>query len=147
MPLNCKNILAEDVVKFFEYEIDGMGKSDGHFRNEGVPDSIRQSREWKFCELTEQEFMNLTIPDNQKPLLKDKINMQFDSDLDYFVKKNLKILESGNDLSPLIVRIMLPSENPESSFFIEDGAHRAITLGVYFKSKSYKPVKAYIGQR
>lgn len=147
MPSNCKSTSIEDVIKFFEDDIDGIGKHNGYSRNEGVSESIRQCRIWVLCELTEDEFTRLTIPDNQKKLLKDKIKMGFDSDLNTFVKEKLKILESGKELPPLIVRHMLPGENLESSFYIEDGAHRAITLGVYFKDKPYKSIRAYIGQR
>lgn len=145
MPQNCISVSAESLIDFFVEEMGGTGKYDGFPRNEYLPEMLHRYKNWRLCELTEDEFMRLTIPDEDKFLLKDKINKNFDSDLKKFVDDKLKLINSGKELPPLIVREMLPGENSKSSFYIEDGAHRAITLGVYFKSSQYKSVKAYIG--
>ena len=50
MPINCRSVSVEDVIKFPEGDIDGTGKHGGHLRNEGIPDSIRQFQNWEFCE-------------------------------------------------------------------------------------------------
>jgi hypothetical protein len=147
MPQNCSSVSIEEVVNYFDEEIDGMGKRDGHPRNEGVPDSIRLWRKAELCELTEEEFLHLTIPDHEKPLLKDKIKMDFDQDLDSFIQDKLKSFDLELNPHILIVRSMLEGENTESSFYIEDGAHTSIALGVYFSKNGYRPVKAYIGSR
>lgn len=147
MTKNCKDMSINEVIHFFSVEIDGMGKLDGHPRNEGVPSSISLCSQWSFCELDEDEFFRLTIPDNEKLLIREKIEKEFDSDLKQFIEEKLKLLESGEELPPLIIRTMFPTENQNSSYYIEDGAHRAITLGVYFKNNPYKPVKCYVGWR
>ena len=122
MPINCKLVTIDDVLKFFEEEIDGMGKKDGYPRNEGVPDSLRLAPTWEFCELTEDEFRNLEIPDGTDTLIQNKDK----SSVDGFVKKNIEerveLLKSGTQLPPLIVRTRLSFDNPEASFYIEDGA-------------------------
>ena len=146
MPINCKSVSVEDVIKFFEDDIDGIGKHGGHLRNEGIPDSIRQFQNWEFCELTEDEFKLLVIPDGTRTLIKDKDN------LEGFTKKNVEErveqLLSGRDLDPLIVTEPQSGEGPEeASFYIKDGSKRAIALKVYFGIKPYKSVKAYIGKR
>lgn len=145
MPQNCVSVSTESVVNFFVEEIGGTGKYDGFPRNEYLAEILKRYKDWKLCELTEDEFMRLTIPDGEKLLLKDKIKKDFDSDLQIFVDEKLKLINSGKELPPLIVREMLNGENLTSSFYIEDGAHRAITLGVFFNDHSYKPVKAYAG--
>lgn len=146
MPNNCKPISVEDVVKFFEEDIDGMGKHGSHPRNQAIPSSIREFEYWEFGDLTKDEFMQLIIPDGSRTLIKDK------DDLGGFTKKNVeervKLLLSGRDLDPLIVTVPLPGEGPaEASFYIKDGAKRAIAYKIYFGIKPYKTVKAYIGKR
>jgi len=146
MPINCKSVSVEDVIKFFEDDIDGIGKHGGHLRNEGIPNSIRQFQSWKFCELTEDEFNLLVIPDGTRTLIKDKTNQEG------FTKKNvgerLKQLQSGEDLDPLIVTELLPEEGPSgASFYIKDGAKRAIAYKIYFENKPYRTVKAYFGKK
>ncbi len=147
MPINSKIVRVEDVIKFFEEDIDGMGKRGGHPRNEGVPNSIRQSKVWQFCELTEYEFRRLTIPDGTGTLIKDKD----DTTIDGFVKNNIfervELLKSGMELSPLIIRELLPWDPQEASFYIEDGAKRAIAYKLFFESYPYKTVKAFIGRK
>ena len=57
-------------------------------------------------------------------------------------------LRSGKDLDPLIVTELLPEEGPLNvSFYIKDGAKRAIAYKIYFESKPYKTVKAYFGRK
>lgn len=147
MPLNCKTVKVEEVIKFFEEDIDGMGNQDGHPRNEGVSDSIRQSQVWQFCELTKDEFRRLIIPDGTGTLIKDKD----DTTIDGFVKNNIfervELLKSGTELSPLIIRELLPWDPQEASFYIEDGAKRAIAYKFFFESYPYKAVKAFIGKK
>lgn len=147
MAKNCQKVSVNDVINFFCNEIDGMGRLDGCPRNEGVPTSIGLSNDWYLCELEGDEFFRLTIPDKDKLLIREKVEKEFDPDLKRFVKEKIELLETGKDVPPLIVRTMLPSENPNSSYYIEDGAHRAISLGVFFNKNSYRPVKAYIGRR
>ena len=146
MPINCKFVSVEDVIKFFEDDIDGIGKHGGHLRNEGIPDSIRQFQNWEFCELTENEFNLLVIPDGTRTLIKDK------TDLDGFTKKNvgerLEKLQSSEDLDPLIVTELLPEDDPSGvSFYIKDGAKRAIAYKIYFENMPYRTVKTYLGKR
>ncbi len=138
MPNNCKAITTENVAKFFLDEIDGTGNNT---RNQGVAESIRLWIKASLCELTEDEFMRLEIPDGTKTLIKDKKNSNENSD-------NLLIeLRKGNRFKPLIIRNNLPGHSEQASFYIEDGAHRAIALKFYFDENSYFPVSAYIGQR
>lgn len=146
MPVNCKPRLTGDVVKFFE-DIDGMGKHDGYPRNEGVPSSIKQSQSWKFCELTEDEFMRLEIPDSTGTLIKNKDGASLGGLTKSNIKERVEMLKSGGDLAPLIVRELLPGDNKDASFYIEDGAKRAIAFKVYFESNPYRIVKSYIGKR
>jgi len=146
MPINCKSVSVEDVITFFEDDIDGIGKHGGHPRNEGILDSIRQFQNWEFCELTENEFNLLVISDGTRTLIKDK------TDLDGFTKKNveerLEKLQSGEDLDPLIVTELLPEEGPSgASFYIKDGAKRVIAYKIYFENKPYRNVKAYFGKK
>lgn len=145
MPINCKAISVEKVIKFFEDDIGGMGKHGSYPRNQGIYDSIKQFKNWEFCELTKEEFMLLIIPDGTRTLIKDKDN------LEGFTKKNVEErveqLLSGRDLDPLIVTEPQPGEgSAEASFYIKDGSKRAIALKVYFESRPYKSVKAYIGK-
>lgn len=150
MPNNCKTVDLKDVVKFFVEEIDGMGKFDGYPRNEGVPDSLVLSREWQMCELTQDEFLHLNIPDGTNTLIKDKDDTKLDAIVESNVVQRMKILNrGGGDLPALIVRTKLLAldEPEESSYYIEDGAKRAITFKRYFKENPYKPVRAYIGKR
>lgn len=141
MPFNCKITSVAEAINFFEVEIDGMGKNDGFPRNEGVPDSIRLWRSAQLCELTQDEFLRLEIPDGSKMLLRDK------NELNPYSAMQLEKLKQGKDFYPLIVRGRLPGDADNSSFYIEDGAHRAIALKFYFENNAYKPVKVYIGFR
>jgi len=146
MPLSCKTVTLTEVIKFFVIDIDGMGIHNGFLRNLGTPASLERCGEWRFCELIEDEFMHLTIPDGTKTLIKDKKLGTTEGNSKSTILKYLKTLKTGNDISPLIVRSMLQGEREDSSFYIEDGAHRAIALKVYFESNPYKLVKAYIGK-
>lgn len=145
--MNCQNVTVEDVIQFFDEGIDGMGKKDGVPRNQGVPDSLRLAQSWQLCELTEDEFKRLEIPDRTHTLIKDKDCQSLDLVVKTNVASRVKDLESGKDLAPLIVRTRLSTDNESSSFYIEDGAKRAISLKCYFENHPYKPVKAYVGQR
>lgn len=147
MPLNCKTITLAEVVKFFVIDIDGMGIRDGFLRNLDTPGSLERCREWVFCELTEDEFAHLTIPDGTSTLIKDKELDTNEGNSKSTILKYLENLKMGNDIPPLIVRSVLQGEREGSSFYIKDGAHRAIALKVYFESNSYKSVKAYVGRR
>lgn len=146
MPSEQVMVQTEDVIKFFEEEIDGMGKKDGIPRNQDVPNSIRQSKSWQFCNLSEDEFKRLIIPDDTKMLIKDKGK----NTLSGFVKKNveerLALLESGADLPPLIVRELLLGDPKNGSFYIEDGAKRAIAYKLFFDKHPYKAVRSYVGR-
>ena len=147
MPINCRLVSVEDVVNFFEEGIDGMGKHDEHPRNEEVPDSLRQSQSWEFCELTEDEFMRLEIQDGTHTLIKDKDGASLEGLTKSSVNEQVEMLRSGKNLSPLIIRTRLPINAKGASFYMEDGAKRAIAFKVYFASNSYKTVKSYIGTR
>ncbi len=147
MPINCKDVSIEYVIQFFEDDIDGMGKHDGHPRNEGVPDSLRQSQSWEFCELMENEFMRLEIPDGTGTLIKNKDEASLEGLTKTNAEELVEILNSGKSLPPLIVRTRLQGDSEDSSFYIEDGAKRAIALKIYFEKNPYKPVKTYIGTR
>lgn len=140
-------VTLTQVVKFFVIDIDGMGIHDGFLRNLGTPTSLERCKEWKFCELTEEEFMHLTIPDGTSTLIKDKELNSTEGDSKSTIFRFIDALKSGNDMPPLIVRSKLPSESEDSSFYIEDGAHRAIASKIYFETNSYKPIRAYIGWR
>lgn len=145
MPLNCKSVLIEDVIKLFDEDIDGMGKNNGYPRNEGVPASLRQAKTWKFCELTEDGFTGLEIPDGTGTLIKDTAKLEGLTKSN--VLERVEILKSGKNLLPLIARTRLTGDAKGSSFYIEDGAKRAISFKVYFENDHYKPVRAYIGIR
>ncbi len=146
MPINCKTVSVEDVVNFFENDIDGMGKHDGHPRNDGIPSSIREFQNWEFCELTQDEFMLLVIPDGTHTLIKNKTALE--GLTKKIVEKKVEQLRSSVVLDPLIVTELLPGEGPsEGSFYIKDGAKRAIALKVYFEDNRYTTVKAYIGKK
>jgi hypothetical protein len=138
MPYNCKAVNVEEVTKFFLEEINGTGNNT---RNQGVPDSIRMWKNASLCELTEDEFMRLEIPDSTGTLIKNK------KDLNENSENLLKELKNGNIFKPLIIRNKLPGHAEGASFYIEDGAHRAIALKFYFDENPYSPVFAYIGQR
>lgn len=147
MPLNCKAVTLTEVIKFFVIDIDGMGICDGFLRNLGTPVSLEQCSRWKFCELTKEEFMNLTIPDGTNTLIKDKGLNTTEGDSRAIILRFLDVLKKNDEISPLIIRSKLPGESEDSSFYIEDGAHRAIALKIYFENNSYKAVRAYIGSR
>jgi len=146
MPKNCQKKTIEDVVRFFEDEIDGTGKKDGYPRNEGVIYSIKSWGSAKICNLSESEFFSLILPDKIHIHLKEKRLEDVTGDDSIFtVKKYLKQLEEGDNLPALIVREALPWDLKNSSFYIEDGAHKALAYKKYFLKNPYKPVKAYIG--
>lgn len=147
MPTNCKSISVESVLKFFEDDIDGMGH-DGYPRNQGIPGSIKRFQNWEFCELAKDEFMLLVIPDGTRTLIKDKDMASLGGSSKRIVEKRVKQLQSGENLYPLIVTELLPEEGPpNASFYIKDGAKRAIAYKVYFENNPYIEVKAYIGTR
>lgn len=148
MSINCKSVSVKDVIKFFEADIDGMGNHDGHPRNEGIPNSIRQFQNWKFCELAEDEFMLLVIPDGTFTLIKDKEFSTLDPIAKKIIEERVGILQFGGSLDHLIVTELLSGEGPlHASFYIKDGAKRAIALKVYFENNPYRTVKAYIGKK
>lgn len=146
MPINCKSVSIEDVIKFFVDDIDGIGKHVGHPRNEGIPDSIRQFQNWEFCELTEEEFMHLIIPDGTNTLIKNKnLDDVEGEDSKNIVQQYINKLKNKENVPLLIVRNKLLNDSPNGSYYIEDGAHRAIALKIYFENNSYEPVGTYIG--
>lgn len=148
MTQNCKPTSKDKVVRFFVDEIDGTGKHDGYPRNEGLVASIRMWNSAKHCELSESEFLHLIIPDTPQIHLKDKRLEDVKGDDSIFVvEKYHKELKEGNALPSLIVRGVLPIDIKNSSFYIEDGAHKALAYKKYFLNNSYKPVKAFIGSR
>ncbi len=147
MPQNCKKVPLTEVIKFFVEDIDGTGKHDGFPRNEGVPDVLRLCREWSLCELSEVELMHLLNPDGSNTLIGEKDINTTEGDSRETIEKYLAILEAGGEIPALIVRTKLQGEREDSSFYIEDGAHRAIALKVYSEKNPYKLVKAYIGER
>src|SRR5258708_7325601 len=127
MPLNCKAVTVEHVLKFFEEEIDGMGKHDGHPRNEGLPESITLWKSASLCDLTEDEFTRLIIPQDPHILLTDKDLATIEGEDSIFTfRKYLYALEQGKNLPELIIRNILPHDLKNSSFYIEDGAHKAL---------------------
>lgn len=136
-----------DVIKFFVTDIDGMGINDGFIRNLGVPGILELCNDWKFCELTNDEFMRLAIPDGTYTLIKDKKLDSTEGSSKATIIKYLEDLRAGNELSPLIIRNQLMGEPEHFSFYIEDGAHRAIAYKIYLDECTYKSVRAYIGRR
>lgn len=146
MPQNYRAVKLIDVVKFFVVDIDGMGLNDGFLRNLGLPLSLERCREWNFCELSEIEFLHLVIPDGTHTLIREKRLDSTEGDSKSTISKWLSELKNGEEIPPLIVRTKFPGEPAEGSFYIEDGAHRAIALKVYFQKNQYKPVKAYVGK-
>lgn len=148
MPQNCTAVTLTDVIKFFVEDIDGMGKHDGYPRNSDTPAMLEASGEWKFCELTKEEFLHLIIPDGTNTLIKDKdLDDVEGEDSINTVQRYLERLKNNENIPHLIVRNKLLNNSPKGSYYIEDGAHRAIAFKVYFGSSSYRPVTAYIGWR
>ena len=144
--MNIKRVSAEDVIQYFDEEIDGMGKQDGFPRNLQLPKILRSYLNWEIRDLTEDEFFRLIIPDGSKILLRDKDLLSVLGDDSILVtQKYLQKLKDNEELSPIIIRIPLEGDPENASFYIEDGAHRAIAAKVYFEKNPYKPVKAYIG--
>lgn len=146
MAINCDPVSVEEVIKFFEDDIDGMGKHGSHPRNSGISDSIRSFQNWEFGELTHEELMFLIIPDGSQMLIKDK------GALEGFTKINVEArvqeLKTGKSLDPLIITEPEPGEGPaNSSFYIKDGSKRAIALKIYFENNPYTTIKAYIGKK
>lgn len=141
------SVSLTQVINFFVIDIDGMGIKDGFLRNLGTPVSLERCNDWKLCELTEDEFLHLAIPDGTGTLIKDKELNTTEGASKSTILKFTEILKQGNEIYPLILRSRLVGEPEDSSFYIEDGAHRAIALKAYFESNLYKPVKAYVGLR
>ncbi|HWY79110.1 MAG TPA: hypothetical protein VNW29_02010 [Candidatus Sulfotelmatobacter sp.] len=147
MPHNCQIVSFADIIKYFVVDVDGMGILDGHFRNEFTPFVLNKWNDWKLCELTEDEFMRLIIPEESKPLLKDKDIASVEGDDSIAtMQRYAKKLELGESLSPLIIRSVLPGDTENASYYIEDGAHRTLGYKIYFQTNPYTPVKAYIGK-
>lgn len=147
MPQNCKSVKTADVIYFFVAEIDGMGRRDGLSRNEDVPCSIAQFGIWGLCELTEDEFERLIIPDSTGTLIKDKDLTKLEGASKHIFESYVELLKAGRDLAPLIVRERLPRDPEDASFHIMDGAKRALAHKRYFEDNPYSPVKAYVGMR
>ena len=147
MPKYCKEVTVDSVIEFFSNEIDGIGKKDGHLRNEDIPDSLKHYKHWEFCKLTEDEFMRLEIPDRTKTLIRDKTMNTIGGFVKSNIKERIQQLKNGRDLDPIIIRELLPNNNKAASFYIEDGAKRAIAYKFYFEHNPYKPVRAYIGKK
>ncbi len=142
-----EQVSLDDVIKFFTEEIDGMGRLDGHPRNQYLPTILTRWEEWELRELTEEEFFRLIIPDGLKLLLKDKeISSVEGKDSIATMEKFAAMLSKGETLQPLIIRIPLPGDTINASFYIEDGAHRALGYKIFFQSNPYVPVKAYVGR-
>lgn len=138
MSINCKDTSFEKVLTFLE-EIDATGKKDGYPRNPYLPNTLRQLKIWKFCDLEKEEFSKLIVPNEYKNLLKDE------KELNSYSRKLLEKIENGEELPPLVIREKLPHDPQDGSYYIEDGAHRAIALWWFFKKHPYVLVKTYIG--
>lgn len=148
MPETCEAVTLTDVIKFFVLDIDGMGILDGHLRNLPLPGYLELCTEWKLCELTEDEFLRLIIPDQPQILLRNKTIESVEGEDSIGVMQNyVEKLERGDVLPPLIVRNILPHDLQTASYYIEDGAHKSLGYKIYFESHPYVPVKAYIGKR
>ena len=146
--MNATQVSVEEVIKYFDEKIDGMGKKDGFPRNPYLPDILRSYPNWELRNLTEDEFLRLIVPDGSKILLKDKdLISVFGDDSILVTQEYLQKLNNNEDLSPIIIRIPLEGDTSNASFYIEDGAHRAIAAKVYFEKNPYKPIKAFIGHK
>lgn len=144
--MNTKRVSVQDVIKYFDEEIDGMGKKDGFPRNPYLPDVLRSYPNWELRDLTEDEFLSLIVPDGSNILLKDKDLISVLGDDSILVtQKYLQKIQSDENLLPIIVRVPLEGDHKNASFYIEDGAHRAIAAKVYFEKNPYKPIRAFIG--
>lgn len=140
MAQNSQPVQLVDVLKFFVIEIDGMGIKTGNIRNLGAPAWLEKLHDWKLLDLTIDEFRGLIIPDETKELIGERVvNNDFSKDL-------LDKLNAGTELPRLILREKLPSDRQDASYYIEDGAHRAIALKFYFDTHDYKIVRAYVGK-
>ncbi len=147
MPRNCHAVDKETVLAFFTEEIDGMGQHDGHPRNQGTPTDLALCNNWKLCELTHEEFFNMLIPDGTNTLIENKELLSTEGESKDTILKWLDLIQKGVNIPPIIVRTRLETETIDFSFYIEDGAHRAIAYKVYFEEYEYLPVIAYIGVR
>lgn len=147
MPQNCKSVETVNVIYFFVVEVDGVGRRDGLSRNESVPCSIVQFKIWKFCELTEDEFERLILPDKTPILIRDKDMATLKGPSKHIVESYVELLKAGRNLAPLIVRERLPVDLEGASFHIMDGAKRTLAHKKYFKDNPYTPVKAYVGTK
>jgi hypothetical protein len=146
MPQNVETATLTDVIKFFVLEIDGMGLRDGHLRNLAVPAMLESYTDWKLCDLSEDEFMRLIIPDKFKPLLRNKDLESVEGDDSIAtMDKYAEQLERNESLPALILRTVLPGETALASYYIEDGAHKALGYKKYFQNHPYQPVRAFIG--
>lgn len=141
-----QKVPIQEVIKFFIDEIDGTGKLDGHPRNECLPLTLERWTDWEFRELTEDEFFRLIIPDKFKLLLRDKdIASVEGEDSIATMERYAAMLDKGSSLPPIIVRVPLPGDTENASYYIEDGAHRALGYKIFFQKNPYIPVKVYIG--
>jgi len=147
MPINCTIVSVDEVQDFFANAIDGMGKQDGYPRNEGVPGSIARWKTAKLCELTENEFQHLIVPQEPKILLKDKPLQEVEGeDSIGTMNRYYQMLVEGEKLPAIIVRLPLHGDLEQGSYYIEDGAHKALGCKKYFEVNPYIPVLAYIGE-
>lgn len=147
MPKNCQPVELRDVVKFFVEEIDGMGIHSGPLRNLGTPQSLEQCKKWELCNLIEDEFMHLVVPDGTGTLIQDKSLSTMAGSSKATTLSWVKKLEKGQSILPLVVRSKLHTDPYDSSFYIEDGAHRAIAYKIHVEKSRYIPIQAYIGER
>lgn len=147
MEMDNRRVSIDEIIKYLE-EIDAVGKKDGFPRNPYLPDVLRAYSNWELRDLTEDEFTRLILPDGSGLLIRDKdLASVLGDDSILVTQKYLLKLNRGEDLTPLIIRIPLENNPQNASFYIEDGAHRAIAAKVYFEKKPYKPIKAYIGNK
>lgn len=143
--MNIKHISVEEVIKYLNEEIDGMGKKEGFPRNPNLPYVLKTFPNWELRDITEDEFVRLIVLDGSGLLIRDEdLASVLRDDSILVTQKYLKKINNGEDLNPLIVRIPNKIDPPNSSFYIEDGAHRAIAAKVYFEKNPYKSIKAFI---
>lgn len=142
-----KKVTTNNVIKFFTEEIDGMGQRDGHPRNPDTPKVLALCNDWELRELTEEEFFNMIIPDGTDTLIKNKELSTTTGDSKDTIERWLSKLKKGKEVPPLIVRTRMQSEKTDFSFYIEDGAHKAIAYKIHFETNPYAPVVAYVGIR
>ncbi len=136
-----------DEVKRHLENIDATGLNDGYPRNDPLFNLLSSLfTSWNFCELTENEFNSLLIPQDPHILLKDKdLNDIEGEDSNFVVQKYHNDLVNGDSLPTIVIRERFPNNLVDCSFYIEDGAHRALALKKFYLTNSYIPVNAFIG--